>query len=313
MAVKSDFSFLSADNVHKCHAEVWEPEDKKPVAVLQIVHGMIEYIRRYDDFATFLTEHGFVVVGEDHLGHGYTASEQDLGYFTEDRPWDVLIENVETVRKIMTSRYPDLKYCMLGHSMGSFIFRKYIALHGEKIDAAIVMGTAMMPRIVTSTGVALTYIQRVFFGDRHVSPMIARMAFGSYNKRIPDAASPNAWLSANADNVAAYDKDPLCTFPFTINAYRTLFKILGYVCKKSTIARTPRNLPILVIAGMDDPVGNYGAGPSTLYKEYQKIGVQDATLKLYEGLRHEILNESNRKDVYNDILEWLLGRINVNK
>lgn len=313
MAKWSEFTFPSTDGSYTCHAEMWEPENTEPVAILQIVHGMIEYVRRYEDFANFLTTKGFIVVGEDHLGHGYTAKPEDRGYFTKERPWDVLIDNVEAVRKIMVEKYPNLPYCILGHSMGSFMFRKYIAKYGKNIDAAIVMGTGVMPGIVTSVGVGLTNVQKLFFGDRHVSKLIGNIAFGAYNKKIENPKSPNAWLSVNEANVVKYDADPLCTFPFTLNAYRALFKMLGFVCKKKNVALTPSELPILVIAGDADPVGNYGAGPRAAAKMYQDAGVKDVSLKLYEGLRHEILNEDCRENIYNDIYEWLSARINVNK
>lgn len=304
----NEFTFPSVDGINTCHAETWAPDNGEVIAVLQIVHGMIEYVGRYADFAEFMASHGFLVVGEDHLGHGHTATAEDLGYFCKEAPEDVLVENVHALKQIISDQYPDVPYYMLGHSMGSFIFRKYISLHGAEIDKAIIMGTGVMPGIVTSVGVFLTNFQKLFFGDRHVSKMIQKIAFGAYNKRIENPRTENDWLTRDVAIVDKYNADPFCTFPFTLNAYRTLFKILGYVCKKQNITTIPKTLPVFIVAGSADPVGNYGAGPATVADWYRKAGINDVTLKLYKDFRHEILNEIGHEEVYNDILEWLNRR-----
>lgn len=306
MALKKEFTFRSRDGVNTCRAYSWAPEDGRIKGVFQIIHGMVEYVERYDDFATFLSAHGFLVVGEDHLGHGRTAAtEKDLGYFCPDDPETILVRNAHRLKKIIQEQNPGVPYFIMGHSMGSFIFRRYLTMYGKGIDGAIVMGTGVMPAIVTGFGVFMTDLLKFFYGDRHVSRLITKLAFGGYNKKIPDVRTGSDWLSRDENVVDAYVRDPLCTFKFSLNAYRALFKLLGYVCKEKNLTAIPKSLPIFVVSGTADPVGNYGKGPKAVYEQYQRLGIEDVRLKLYDGYRHEILNETGKEEPYSDILNWL--------
>lgn len=310
MAIRTEFTFPSRDGIHQCHAYSWAPDNGEIRAVFQIVHGMIEYMDRYDDFACYLASHGFLVVGEDHLGHGLTVKDNsELGYFCAYDADTILVRDVHRLKKITQDANPGKPYFILGHSMGSFIFRKYLTMYGKGIDGAIVMGTGTMPSIVTGTGIFLTHVLRLFKGDHYKSSFIENMAFGAYNKRIPDARTASDWLTKDTGIVDTYINDPLCTFKFTLNGYRTLFKLLKYVCKKSHLTTIPKNLPIYVTAGDADPVGSYGTGPTKVYEQYKGLGIKDVSLKLYENGRHEILNETNRSQVYEDILNWLTQHI----
>lgn len=306
MAVKTEFTFPSRDGRNTCHAYSWAPENGNIRGVFQIIHGMIEYVERYSDFAEFLAAHGFLVVGEDHLGHGRTAAtEKDLGYFCPRDPETVLVRNAHRLKKIVQEKNPGVPYFIMGHSMGSFIFRKYITMYGKGIDGAIIMGTGAMCPLVTSFGVFLTNFYKILFGDRYVSRLITKIAFGKYNNRIPDRRTENDWLTRDKDVVDAYNKDPLCNFKFSLNAYRALFKLLNFVCMEKNLTSVPKELPILLVAGTADPVGNYGKGPKLVYEQYKKLGVKDVRLKLYKGYRHEILNEKGKEEPYDDILRWL--------
>ena len=305
MSVKKEFSFPSRDGINTCHACSWEPDNGNIRAVFQIVHGMQEYIERYNAFAEFLASNGFLVVGEDHLGHGHTAAtEKDLGYFTKDHPETVIVRDVHRLKKMTQEKYPGIPYFILGHSMGSFILRKYLTMYGNGIDGAIIAGTGVMPAIVTGLAIFLTNVEKVFFGDRHISPLIDKIAFGGYNKKIKDAKSPSDWICSDRAVVRKYDQDSLCTFKFSVNAYRTLFKILNFVCRNKNLVTVPKELPILILSGDEDPVGAYGKGPQTVYEQYVKIGITDLGLTLYPGMRHEILNEKGNSEVYSDILNW---------
>lgn len=305
MSVKKEFSFPSRDGINTCHACSWEPDNGNIRAVFQIVHGMQEYIERYNAFAEFLASNGFLVVGEDHLGHGHTAAtEKDLGYFTKDHPETVIVRDVHRLKKMTQEKYPGIPYFILGHSMGSFILRKYLTMYGNGIDGAIIAGTGVMPAIVTGLAIFLTNVEKVFFGDRHISPLIDKIAFGGYNKKIKDAKSPSDWICSDRAVVRKYDQDSLCTFKFSVNAYRTLFKILNFVCRNKNLVTVPKELPILILSGDEDPVGAYGKGPKTVYEQYVKIGITDIGIKLYPGMRHEILNEKGNSEVYLDILNW---------
>ena len=305
MSVKKEFSFPSRDGINTCHACSWEPDNGNIRAVFQIVHGMQEYIERYNAFAEFLASNGFLVVGEDHLGHGHTAAtEKDLGYFTKDHPETVIVRDVHRLKKMTQEKYPGIPYFILGHSMGSFILRKYLTMYGNGIDGAIIAGTGVMPAIVTGLAIFLTNVEKVFFGDRHISPLIDKIAFGGYNKKIKDAKSPSDWICSDRAVVRKSDQDSLCTFKFSVNAYRTLFKILNFVCRNKNLVTVPKELPILILSGDEDPVGAYGKGPQTVYEQYVKIGITDIGIKLYPGMRHEILNEKGNSEVYSDILNW---------
>ena len=305
MSVKKEFSFPSRDGINTCHACSWEPDNGNIRAVFQIVHGMQEYIERYNAFAEFLASNGFLVVGEDHLGHGHTAAtEKDLGYFTKDHPETVIVRDVHRLKKMTQEKYPGIPYFILGHSMGSFILRKYLTMYGNGIDGAIIAGTGVMPAIVTGLAIFLTNVEKVFFGDRHISPLIDKIAFGGYNKKIKDAKSPSDWICSDRAVVRKYDQDSLCTFKFSVNAYRPLFKLLNFVCRNKNLVTVPKELPILILSGDEDPVGAYGKGPQTVYEQYVKIGITDIGIKLYPGMRHEILNEKGNSEVYSDILNW---------
>ena len=314
IAMKNDFTFPSRDGINNCHACSWVPDDGNIRGVVQIVHGMQEYIERYEDFAEFLVSRGFVVTGEDHLGHGKTAaSESDLGFFTDEHPENVLIKDVHSLKKITQKKYPGVPYFIIGHSMGSFIMRKYLAVYGGGTDGAVIIGTGAMPIIATDFAILATNIEKLFWGGRHVSPLIEKLAFGCYNKRIKNSKSPSDWICSDADVVNKYVNDPLCSFKFTLNGYRTLFKIFNFVSRTGNLKKIPKDLPILIASGSEDPVGNYGKGPLKVYEQYEKLGLKDVSVKIYPEMRHEILNEKNKSDVYSDIFKWLDRHISDKK
>lgn len=221
--MREDFTYPSSDGKNMIHGIRWTPEDK-PIAVLQIVHGMVEFIARYEEFAEYLTRQGFAVVGEDHLGHGESAmSEEDLGYFGKGGN-GFLMEDIHQLRKMTTEQWPDIPYFMLGHSMGSFLLRQYLvegekAPYAEGLSGAIVMGTGWQPDIALKLGTTLSGFVEMFRGDRHRSRLIEKMALGSNNRKIKNPRTKDDWLSKDTDVVDAYEENPLCQFHFTVNAY----------------------------------------------------------------------------------------------
>lgn len=304
----ADFYLDSSDKSNKIHAVIWQGE-KKPRAVLQIIHGMCEYIRRYEDFAAFMAEHGFVVCGHDHLGHGETAADAgDRGFFAEKEGWKLLVEDSWKVTAELKDRYPDLPIFVLGHSMGSFIFKNYLSKYGSKINGALISGTGG-PNPLGGVGIALTKLIAVFKGNRHRSKFIDNMAFGSYCKKIEGCKTEKDWLTRDDDIVNAYRADDNCMFLFTLAGYRDLFTLLKNATDKNWENTIPRELPVLYFAGSDDPVGSYGSGVQTVYDRLAKAGQKDVSLKLYSGMRHETLNEIGKEQVYADILEWIENRL----
>ena len=303
---KRDFRYLSADGETQIHAIEWIPEGK-PAAVLQILHGMVEYVDRYDAFASFLAEKGYYVVGNDHLGHGESVkTDEDHGYFGTPDGNQYVVSDIHELRMMAQKKYPDAPYFMLGHSMGSFLLRQYLTVHGEGLSGAVVMGTGKQPAIVLGAGKLLCRLIALFKGWRHRSRLLFNMALGSYNKKFEPARTPNDWLSKNEESVDAYCADPWCTFRFTLNAYFFMFKGIGIAQKDA--GKVPKDVPMLIVSGAEDPVGGSGKGVTEVYESYKKLGIRDIALKLYPGDRHEILNELDRVTVYADLYAWLEER-----
>lgn len=296
-------SVPSADGVHDLAGVVYIPETA-PVGILQIAHGMTEHMGRYDKFMRHVAAEGWLVCGYDHLGHGNTAADpSDLGFIAAKGGYDLLLRDVAGFSDHVRDEYGrDLPYVLMGHSMGSFIAR----LAAEKYvrpDALIAMGTAG-PNPIAGMGLALIGLIKTFKGERHVSPFIDKMAFGSYNDRFQADNHPKAWLTKDAAVRDAYMNDPFCTFPFTVSAMGDLIRLIKYANRSAWFKNVPADLPILLVAGRDDPVGDYGRGVETVGNRLQKTG-HKVTCRLYDGYRHEILNDKSYDQVVADILTFL--------
>lgn len=305
--LKEEFYYDSRDGKSKLHAVRYMPEDDTDIrCVVQIVHGMAEYIERYEEFAEFLTARGCVVTGEDHMGHGKSVGKTGkYGYFCEQDPATVLVRDVHRLKKATQALYPEVPYIILGHSMGSFITRNYMFRYGTGISAAVVMGTGMQPPALLKMSKALAGMQKVFFGPKHVSGLIDKLAFGSYNKQIQNPATSFDWLSRDAERVEKYISDPMCGFVFTVNGFSTLFELISRLNRRENLERIPAALPVLMVSGDADPVGDYGRGVQKAYESLRSAGLEDITLKLYDGGRHELLNETNRDEVMQDVFRWI--------
>lgn len=301
------FSFKSTDGSSNISCCLWKPEGD-PIAVLQIIHGMSEYIGRYRDFAEWLCSQGILVAGDDHLGHGDSADPKDYGYFGPKDGWKHLVADEEKLRSLMHEQYPDTPYIMLGHSMGSFILRGWLSMYkesAETIDGAIIMGTAGKNKAI-GPGMVLTSIIAGFKGDRKRSRLVNTLAFGSYVKAFEAEKDINAWLCTDPEVYKAYGADPKAGFSFTLGGYMDLFALLSFVTKDSWYGSVPKKLTYLIVAGWDDPVGNFGVGPSETCDLMQEAGCSDVTMILYEGMRHEILNEKDKETVWEDVRDFIL-------
>lgn len=310
MVTKEDFYFDSRDGEHRIHAIRWNPDVEKPVCILQIVHGMAEYIDRYDDFACFLADRGILVVGDDHLGHGQSVNPgEPYGYFCKEDAPTVLVRDEHRLKKIMQKQYEGVPYIILGHSMGSFITRNYLLKYGTGIDGAVILGTGMHTKPGLLCGIVISTIQRLIFGAKHEGKLINMLTFGTYNKRIKSPKTPYDWMSRNEDNVREYVKDPLCGFVFTVNGFQTLFQLILNLHDEEKLKKMPANLPVFFLSGADDPVGNYGKSVEQVCQSFKEIGMENVQMKLYPKDRHELLNEVDKEDVYGDIYRWILQRI----
>lgn len=307
-----DVYFPSHDGKHTVHACIWQP-DGEICGVVQIIHGMEEYAARYAPFAEFLTSKGYLVCADDHLGHGRTAKDKnELGYFTDERNVNLVIEDIHSLYIHAKKLAQDKPYFIMGHSMGSFFCRKYISVYGKELDGAIIMGSGFKSKATLNFALFFVKLNAAFCGWKHKSKLIKKLAFGSYNKKFKPAKTDVDWLSKESDNVQNYIADEYCGFTFTNNGYYYLFSIIKQACSKKCIAAVPDKLPVYLVAGADDPVGDYGKGVKKLYKKLLKAGKEDVSITLYEGGRHEILNDFCKDKVQADILEFLSEKANVN-
>ncbi|MBQ6125795.1 MAG: alpha/beta fold hydrolase [Erysipelotrichaceae bacterium] len=306
---KTEFTFQSSGKLADIRAVKYEPE-KSVRAVLQIAHGMDEFIDRYDGFAEYLCDKGFLVVGNDHLGHGGSVkSKDDWGYFGENGN-QVLLDDMYKLTEAVKKEYADVPYFLLGHSMGSFYARQYIAEHGDALDGAISMGTGVEPEYKLKAAMLMCRTIALFKGWRHRSNLVNSLAFGAYNKRFEPARTPSDWLTKDEKIVDWYRNEPRCTFVFTLNGYYNMFTGILRLHDKELMNRVPKDLPLLFVSGQEDPVGSFGKEVEASVEYMKDLGIRDVRLKLYQNDRHEILNETDKETVYEDLYVWLNEMIN---
>ena len=298
------YDFKSTSGLCDVFVQSAAPTDFNDVkGVVQIAHGMAEYSNRYAEFAMKLAENGYAVFVNDHLGHGKSvADKDDLGFFGENGV-DSLVEDMKKVTEIAKQEYPDMPFFLFGHSMGSFLARAYTAKYGRFLSGAIYCGTSG-PNPAAGMGIALAKYLEKTKGDHHRSGFLNSIAFGTYNKRT-DKRTDFDWLSRNGEEVDKYIADELCGYCFTTNGFETLFSVLKQVSAPSWFKKVPTSLPILLISGGDDPVGEYGKGVKKVFESLKSTGHTKTLMKLYAGARHELLNETNKQDVMDDIVYWL--------
>ena len=303
--VKREFTFPSADGKTAIHAVEWLPEGA-PRAVLQIAHGVSEYVLRYEDFAGYLTERGFAVVGNDHLGHGLSVSDgAPRLYFGPKGSWNWVVEDMEQLRKLTHRQFPNLPYFLLGHSMGSFLTRTYLIRYPGTVKGAILMGTGQNPDAMLVGGKALASVLARKVGRENASDVVEKLAFGAYNKAFAPNRTDYDWLGVSEENVDAYIADPLCGGMASTGLFLELLDGMAFIKKPANLRHMNMATPVLFISGDRDPVGGMGKGVRAAYDSFRRAGVRDAELKLYPGLRHEILNEDCRAQVYDDLWEWI--------
>ncbi|MCR5215071.1 MAG: alpha/beta hydrolase [Eubacterium sp.] len=300
-------TFLSSDEITNIHVVEWIPE-VQPIGIVQIIHGMVEYIERYDAFARFLNQAGFLVVGHDHLGHGQSVrSVEDWGYITEFSPARTLIRDIHKLRKETSKAYPDLPYYIAGHSMGSYLLRRYLTHKGSGLAGAIIIGTGSESDITVRSGLMLVRATAKAKGWRFRSPKIQNMTYNPSYKSFDTTRTDvnNSWVCSDPEIMKAYYSDPRCSFTFTTSGFEALLTTVLFDNQKKNIDMIPKTLPILITSGAQDPVGGLGKGVKNVYQQYVKAGITDIECKLYPDMRHEILNEPGKQEVYEDILDWI--------
>ncbi len=300
----SEMRYPSSDGKSTVYTEIYTPRLASSRAVVQLAHGMIDYVGRYRELADYLTARGFILIGNHHLGHGKTAtSEDELGFFAERDGAQLVIKDMLTLNEYIHRTFPTLPVFIMGHSMGSFLARLYVEKHPRTVSGAIFHGTAG-PNPALPAGRLLASLIIALRGSHHRSALLKSLSIGAYQKAF-ESEGKNAWLTRVAEQVADHDDDPYSNFDFTASGYRDLFWLLSSSNRKGWYSSLPKSMPMLVMSGEDDPVGNYGKGPRHVYKNLLLAGCADVTLKTYGKARHELFKEENRAEVFSDLVGWL--------
>jgi len=305
--IKSSGEFDSSNGRSKVKYYVYTPEGN-PRAVVQIVHGMCEYFGRYDEVATYLCENGFVVCGHDQIGHGYSADgDDDLGFFADSDGDKYVVADVGLLRDIMKKKYRSLPYILIGHSFGSFVSRAYVATHNDAVDALILSGTAGQKQPV-GAGKFVCKALMLFKGKHHRSKFVGNMAFAGYNKRF-EGSTGYEWVTSDPEMLNKYAHDKFCTYIFTLQAFYDMFMLISYIQSDAWYDDMPKNLPIYIIAGENDPVGKYTEGIFPILEGLHDRDASDLEYKIYEGERHELYTGLKRQEAFADTVEWINEKI----
>lgn len=303
-----EIKLLSTDNKNELNVYIWECEGK-PEAILQLSHGMKEHLLRYDDFAKYIASKNILVIGNDHLGHGKSAKKEDYGYFGNGKS-ETVVNDLHKVTLYAKETYGnDIPFFMLGHSMGSFMARRYMMTYGNELSGIVISGTGSKPQLLVRFARLIINTIAAFKGERYVSDFVTNLISGGNNNRIKDKKTDCDWLTSDEEIVKAYMNDDKCMFEFTLNGYDTLLEAMQFMQVKSNIEKIPKDLPIFFISGTDDPIGNYSKGVEKAYDDMCNASIKDVDIMLYHGGRHEMLNETIRDSVYEDVYTWIKKHI----
>ena len=305
MVSAQEFTFPSSDGVHRVSAVRWTG-DGPPRGVVQLVHGISEYIGRYDAFARFLAEHGFAVVGHDHLGHGRTArAPSEYGCFAPRDGWKYVLRDTHALRLLTGEQFPGLPCFLLGHSMGSFVVRGYLMYWPGTVDGAILSGTGQEPPLTVAAGRVLSGLLSRLRGPETRSGLMDALSVGAYNRQFRPNRTGADWISRDPSVVDAYCADPLCRFLPSVGMYHDMMVGLQLLARPANLRRMDPDTPVFFFSGDRDPVGACGKGVQKVAGWFRRAGVKDVTVRLYPQGRHEMLNETNREEVFRDVLDWL--------
>ena len=311
--IKNELFFPSSDKQTNIHMVIWEPEGEV-LGVIQVVHGITEHIMRYEDIASYFTKKGISVVGIDLIGHGLSTNNgQKVMYFGENGSWNYVVEDVNRCFVHTKEMYPNIPYTLLGFSLGSFIVRTFLINKPGVVDGAILVGTGQTSSIEISLAQSIVKKETKKYGDNVATDMIRKLTFETYNKKFKPNRTPYDWLCSNNQAIDEYVVDELRGENITVGLFRELLYGMKYTGDKNNIRKMSMGKPILFLSGDNDPVGNFGKGVEKAYKDYKNCGALDVSMKIYDGLRHDILHEENRESIFEDIYSWLKTRRLVNE
>ncbi len=304
MSQMIDFTLPSSAPGRMLHAFRCVPEGEVR-AIVQLSHGMVEFIDRYKPLAEYLAARGILVTGNDHLGHGGSIrTRADYGYFAEPDGNRAVLDDLHAMTVLTKQLYPGVPYFLLGHSMGSFYARQYLCEWGSELDGAIILGTGFQPKALVAFARTVCRVLAVFFGWQHRSRLVAELSFLGYNKGL-EGRTTHDWLNRDPAEVDKYLAEERCTFTFTLNAYYSMFSGILRLHDPAFLARMPKDLPLLFLSGDADPVGEQGKGVRRAIQSLKDAGVQNIESIFYPGARHELLVETNKLEVFGDIAAWL--------
>ncbi|MDI9485042.1 MAG: alpha/beta hydrolase [Bacillota bacterium] len=300
--------YLTMDDGASIFVRTWQTA-QPPRGVLQIAHGMAEHSGRYAHFAKFCTDRGFIVAANDHRGHGRTGEKSGLmGYLAEKDGFERLVDDLYAVQAWARERYPGLPIFLMGHSMGSFLARRYLQKYGETVSGAILMGSGGHPGFALKLGKLIARLQ-MSRNAKKPSLLLDKIAFGAYNRGIKPVKTKFDWLSRDDGEVRKYIADPYCGIVCSAGFFFDLFTGLEAIHDPALIHQIPKDMPILAVSGDADPVGGHGRGVAEFVGQLKKYGVANVEMKLYPEARHELLNELNKEEVMADLLAWLEARL----
>ena len=299
-------SFPSCDGINTVHGTIYIP-DTEPRGIIQLSHGMVDHVGRYEELGKFLAEHGYVFAGNDHLGHGMTADKSgtEFGYFANKGGTDLVLRDLHAMNKLLRERFGGMKPVIMGHSMGSFLSRLYVEKYPSSVSGHIIHGTGGPLGAAVPMGIGLVNLIMLFRGTKHRSSLVKSIAFAGYNSHFPKSEGENAWLTRDVAAVSDRSQNPYTSFTFTVSAYKELFTMVGKCNSKSWFSSYPKQLKTLILSGDEDPVGKYGNGVRYVYKHLLLAGANDISMKIYQGARHELFNETNKYEVFSDMENWL--------
>lgn len=304
MVVREEFYIDSVDGIHMLHGYRWFNPEKKYIGVLLLTHGMLEYIERYQELAEYMASAGYFVAGHDHLGHGDSVKDTtELGYVGKQGAV-VWLKDMERVRKMAVSYAPKVPCILLGHSMGSYLVRRYLIYNGDRVDGAVIMGTGHQSTALVKVGLLFTYLSMIRRGSKGHSPILNNFTCSGFAKRYPDNAHTGSWMSRDPQVLNQALQDERMNFEFSLNAFKALFETIEEVLDKKRVARMPKVLPLLILSGDEDPVGDNGKGIRRFEKMLKKIGMKNVSCKLYPKNRHELIHDLDKEQVFRDILQW---------
>lgn len=306
---KREFYYPSSDGKTRIHAVEWSP-DESPKAILQIAHGVTEYILRYEEFAEYLTNKGILVVGNDHIGHGSSIAENAKPmYFGPEGSFKYAVDDVNTLYKTTREKHENIPYIILGFSLGSFIIRRFLIDYPDTVDGAILVGTGQIAPIKIKIAKFIAKSEVKKHGEDNPTPMIKSLSFDNYNKLFKPNRTDYDWLCLSKTSLDKYIKDKNRGKELSAGLFREMLSGMEYTGKIDNMKKMNKDIPVLFLSGEMDPVGEKGKSVKKAYSDFKKVGIEDVDMKLYKDLRHDILHEDNCVEIYNDIYNFIKEKV----